>query len=197
MPGAGICQRLARPRASCIAASSPRESGHGPIPRCTASVRKSPTSWSTMHSSRSSASRSDYTYHLGALCLDLREIDKGMTWLERACDENHWFMPIVHVQFAGNEEVIGHPRFQELLKRMNLDAESLKRLRSRSGKRERTTGPGQERTTGQELSRPGRARRADRGLPTDRTGAVTVADIPLCVERLRNARMSKPVLPPR
>jgi len=87
----------------------------------------------TLH--EAGASPSDYTYHLGALCLDLREIDEGLAWLERACDENHWFMPIAHVQFAGDEEVIGHPRFQALLKRMNLDAESLKRMRPAEGKR--------------------------------------------------------------
>jgi adenylate cyclase len=82
----------------------------------------------TLH--EADTSPSDYTYHIGTLSLDLREIDDGMAWLERACEENHWFMPIAHVQFASDEEVIGQPRFQALLKRMHLDADSLRLARS-------------------------------------------------------------------
>jgi len=79
-------------------------------------------------------SPSMYTYHIGALSLDLGKIDDGMKWLERAYDELHWFIPIVHIQFAGNERVTGDSRFQALLKRMNLDADSLKHQRSAEGR---------------------------------------------------------------
>ncbi len=79
-------------------------------------------------------SPSTYTYHVGALSIDLGDIDAGMAWFERACDERHWFIPIAPVQFASNERVVGDRRFQALLKRMNLDAESLERLRRNSGR---------------------------------------------------------------
>jgi tetratricopeptide (TPR) repeat protein len=72
---------------------------------------------------------SNYTYHVGALSLDLGDIDEGLTWFERACDERHWFIPFAQVHFAGDQRVISDRRFQALLKRMNLDTESLRRLR--------------------------------------------------------------------
>ena len=68
---------------------------------------------------------------IGFNSIRLGYVDEGITWLERAYNKPEFFATTVHNLSQDLPELKDNPRYQTLLKKMNLDDESINKLKER------------------------------------------------------------------
>ncbi len=68
---------------------------------------------------------------IGLNSIRLGHVDEGITWLERAYNKHEFFVTTVHALSQDLPELHVNPRYQTLLKKMNLDDESINKLKER------------------------------------------------------------------
>jgi hypothetical protein len=61
----------------------------------------------------------------------LGHVEDGITWLEQAYNKPEFFATALHTFTQDLPELQDHPRYQTLLKKMNLDGESINKLKER------------------------------------------------------------------
>ena len=72
-----------------------------------------------------------YATWIGFNLIRLGRVDEGITWLERAYDKRDFFVTSVHNHDRDLPELRDNPRYQALLEKMNLDDESINKLKER------------------------------------------------------------------
>lgn len=70
----------------------------------------------------------DYATVLGHQALLLGDIERAMDWFELALEKQNYGIVFVRTRHRDNAELKANPRFQTLLKKMNLDDESLREM---------------------------------------------------------------------
>ena len=68
---------------------------------------------------------------IGLNSIRLGHVDEGITWLERAYNKHEFFVTTVRALSQDLPELHVNPRYQNLLKKMNLDDESINKLKER------------------------------------------------------------------